>query len=161
MLLLLVGIATILALQRPLMHDAAFWDATGGRRSMARLLAIVSLCLWVAIIVAGRWIAYPIRATTGRPIWLVDTRVAHNGSAATIRLSLRISGGCENSLDYNTFTVVETIPIIAITMVVGTISIVDLRLLGFAWKGRTISTLTREILPVTGSALSLLRSEAR
>ena len=47
------------------------------------------------------------------------------------------------------FPWIESIHVLAITCVVGSIAIVDLRLLGVASKQRTISRLTAEVLPFT------------
>ena len=41
------------AVTRPLKQDAAFWDS-GPRHRVAQLLAVISLCLWAAIVFAGR-----------------------------------------------------------------------------------------------------------
>jgi hypothetical protein len=45
------------AVTQPLKRDVGFWEE-GGRRRVAQLLAVLSLCLWAAIVFAGRWIAY-------------------------------------------------------------------------------------------------------
>jgi hypothetical protein len=58
MSLLLAAACVTLALQIPLRSDPAFWEASIGRKRTAQLIAVVSLPLWVAIICAGRWIAY-------------------------------------------------------------------------------------------------------
>jgi hypothetical protein len=50
------------------------------------------------------------------------------------------------------FPLIESTHVLAITTVVGTISVVDLRLLGFTSKNRAISTLTKEVLPITWTA---------
>jgi hypothetical protein len=47
------------------------------------------------------------------------------------------------------FPWIESIHVLAITLVVGSISIVDLRLLGVVWKGRAVSRLLSEVLPLT------------
>ncbi len=44
---------------------------------------------------------------------------------------------------------------LAITLVVGSILAVDLRLVGIAWRTRSISQLTREVLPVTWCAFGV------
>jgi len=44
--------------QQGIMRDDRFWESTSRRRRNARLLAVVSLVLWVGIVFAGRWIAY-------------------------------------------------------------------------------------------------------
>lgn len=58
MLLLLVVISLTVFLQRAVHGDADFWDSTPGRRFGGKLIAVVSLALWLGIIFAGRWIAY-------------------------------------------------------------------------------------------------------
>lgn len=57
MLLIIAIIILMLAWQAPLGKDSGYWDA-GGRRTAIKLIAVVSLALWVGIICAGRWIAY-------------------------------------------------------------------------------------------------------
>src|SRR5215831_19537324 len=64
--------------------------------------------------------------------WLYDTPVA---TAIRERGSL--------------FPWIESTHVLAITLVVGSISIVDLRLLGLVWRGRAISKLLGEVLPLT------------
>jgi uncharacterized membrane protein len=47
-----------LVFQRGLRSDSQFWDRSRSRRASSRVIAAVSLVLWVGIIFAGRWIAY-------------------------------------------------------------------------------------------------------
>lgn len=47
------------------------------------------------------------------------------------------------------FPWIESIHVLSITLVVGSIAVVDLRLLGVASKGRAISRLSDEVLPLT------------
>jgi len=56
--LLVAAAAVTLACQVPLRRNASFWELSAGRRRAAVLIASVSLPLWVAILFAGRWIAY-------------------------------------------------------------------------------------------------------
>lgn len=58
MTLLIAAIAATLSYQIPLGKDRAFWEVTSSRRGVARVIAVVSLLLWVGIVFAGRWIAY-------------------------------------------------------------------------------------------------------
>jgi hypothetical protein len=60
--LLVLAAAVTLACQIPLRNEPAFWELSRGRRLVAQLIAVASLPLWVAIIFAGRWIAY-VQAT--------------------------------------------------------------------------------------------------
>jgi uncharacterized membrane protein len=50
------------------------------------------------------------------------------------------------------FTTVEVVHVFAIAMVIGTIAIVDLRLLGFASTKRPVAELSRQVLPLTWAA---------
>ena len=50
------------------------------------------------------------------------------------------------------FPTIESIHVAAITLVVGTIGIVDLRLLGLASRRRAVTRLTGEVLPITWTA---------
>jgi hypothetical protein len=53
------------------------------------------------------------------------------------------------------FPWIESIHVLAIVLVVGTISIVDLRLLGVASHNRAVSALMRDVLPYTWSAFGV------
>ncbi len=58
-MLLLIGAMIVTAvLQQPTGKDPAYWELTTGHKTAAKALAVLSLCLWVGIIFAGRWIAY-------------------------------------------------------------------------------------------------------
>ena len=58
MILILIAMVVTGALQLALKRDPAFWDATPGRARWAKVLAVASLALFVAIVFAGRLIAY-------------------------------------------------------------------------------------------------------
>jgi hypothetical protein len=47
------------------------------------------------------------------------------------------------------FPIIETTHVLAITMLVGTVAIVDLRLLGVVMKREPVSDLVKQVLPVT------------
>jgi uncharacterized membrane protein len=53
------------------------------------------------------------------------------------------------------FTTVEVVHVFAVSLVLGTIAIVDLRLLGFASPKRPFAELSRQILPFTWAAFVL------
>jgi hypothetical protein len=44
--------------QRATAKDARFWERSRARRASARLMAAISLLLWIGVVMAGRWIAY-------------------------------------------------------------------------------------------------------
>jgi hypothetical protein len=50
------------------------------------------------------------------------------------------------------FPIVETLHVMALTLVFGSISMLDLRLLGIASRSSTVSRLSREVLPWTWAA---------
>jgi hypothetical protein len=58
MALVLLAAAATLAYQMPLRGDPRFWDCAASRRRLAAVLACLTMPLWVAIVFAGRWIAY-------------------------------------------------------------------------------------------------------
>ena len=39
-------------------REAGYWELTSVRRVSARVIAAVSLVLWIGVVLAGRWIAY-------------------------------------------------------------------------------------------------------
>jgi hypothetical protein len=39
-------------------RDPDFWERSPGRRASARIIAGLSLLLWIGVVLAGRWIAY-------------------------------------------------------------------------------------------------------
>ena len=60
MVLLAIGIAVTLLFQRTVSRNAGFWDSSASAAAVIRIAAVVTLLLWFAIAVAGRWIAYRI-----------------------------------------------------------------------------------------------------
>ena len=56
--LLLAAASVTLACQLPLRRNPGFWDLSVARKRTVRLIAVASMPLWVAVIFAGRWIAY-------------------------------------------------------------------------------------------------------
>ena len=58
MMLVVLAAALTLACQIPLGRDDRFWDCSSSRRRLAGLMACLSMPLWIAIVFAGRWIAY-------------------------------------------------------------------------------------------------------
>jgi uncharacterized membrane protein len=62
MLVVAISIVTYI-LASPLKADLGYWEASAGRQAVAKLIAIASLAMVVAIIFAGRWIAYTVVLT--------------------------------------------------------------------------------------------------
>jgi hypothetical protein len=58
MVLLVLAMLSTSLLQRPAIGSSSRWDDTSKPTIAMKIIALASLCLWVAIIFAGRWIAY-------------------------------------------------------------------------------------------------------
>jgi len=56
--LLVLASGVTLACQIPMRRDAGFFERSASRRRLAGLAACLSLLLWIAVLFAGRWIAY-------------------------------------------------------------------------------------------------------
>ena len=71
--------------------------------------------------------------------WLNDT-----GPSTALRESLWV------------FPIVETIHVLAITLLAGTIAILDLRLLGVVFRGERVTTVARQVLPFVWTGFAIL-----
>jgi hypothetical protein len=60
MALLAAVIVITIVFQRTIKRNADYWDLSPARRRSARVTAILSLAMWLAIAVCGRMIAYTI-----------------------------------------------------------------------------------------------------
>ncbi len=58
MSLLVVGIALTFLVQRGVGQSDDYWESSVSRRRTARLVAAISILLWISIVSAGRWIGY-------------------------------------------------------------------------------------------------------
>ncbi len=58
--LIALAVLATLAITRPVLRDPQFWTASPARLLAGRGLALLSLGVWLAVVVAGRWIAYAI-----------------------------------------------------------------------------------------------------
>lgn len=141
--------AIALALFFYLMHrrHPGYWEQAS-RRWQARGLAIVSLGLWIMVIMAGRWIAY--LEYLQFPLWSMEAYDA--GPQPGLWLTVENWPLSQVIAATNWFPLIESIHVIAITLVVGTILWVDLRLLGVAATRYPITLLSRELVPWTWGA---------
>ena len=128
-----------------------YWEASAGRLRGARIIAAVSLVCWIGVMLGGRWIAYSEYITDPFPfpfdwealagytsfwIWLQDHPIsAHIGYTWW-------------------FPLLESIHVIAIALVVGSIATVDLRLLGLAAVRYPVSQVVRKLVPWTWAAFN-------
>ena len=147
--MLLVAVALAFAVYWMNRREHGFWEASAGRLRGARIVAAVSIMAWIGVMLGGRWIAYSEYITDPFPfpfdwealagytsfwIWLQDHPIsAHIGYTWW-------------------FPLLESIHVIAIALVVGSIMTVDLRLLGLAGVRYPVSQVTRKLIPWTWAA---------
>jgi hypothetical protein len=55
---LVPAVVIALVIYRMNRHEPGYWERTAARLLSARVMAVVSLLLWVGVVLAGRWIAY-------------------------------------------------------------------------------------------------------
>ena len=58
MSLLAVGIALTVFVQRGVRKDDDYWESSASKRRTARVVATVSVLVWISVASAGRWIGY-------------------------------------------------------------------------------------------------------
>ena len=58
MILLLLSMVLLAAFQSTLTRNLAVWEETSSGTRKVQVLAILSIAMWVAVVVLGRWIAY-------------------------------------------------------------------------------------------------------
>ncbi len=114
----------------------------------ARGLAVLSLGLWFMVLMAGRWIAY--LEYLQYPLWSMEAFDA--GPQATVWLAMENWPLSQAIAATNWFPLLESIHVIAITLVLGSILWVDLRLLGFAARQLPLNILNRQLIPWTWGA---------
>ena len=56
--MLVPAVALAFVVHRLNTREAGYWERSSGRRLSARVIAAVSLVLWIGVVLAGRWIAY-------------------------------------------------------------------------------------------------------
>ena len=147
--LLLAAVALAFVVHRMNRKEHGYWEASARRLLAARVMAAASLVFWVGVMLGGRWIAYseyitdPFEMPFDRDAlqaypsfwqWLQDHPLAQH-------------------IGYTWwFPLLESIHVIAVGLVVGSILTVDLRLLGLAALRYSVSQVTRRLVPWTWAA---------
>ena len=147
--MLLVAVALAFTVYWMNRREHGFWEASAGRLRGARIIAAVSIMAWIGVMLGGRWIAYSEYITDPFPqpfdweslqayptfwLWLQDHPISQH-------------------IGYTWwFPLLESIHVIAIGLVIGSIMTVDLRLLGLAAVRYPVSQVTRKLVPWTWAA---------
>ena len=141
--------AILLMLFFYLMHrrQQGYWEQPQ-MKWPARLIALATLLCLIIVPICGRWIAY--LEYIQYPLWsfepyIEDLEYPFWVAVENWPLSQVIAAT-------NWFPTLETIHVIAATLVVGSILFVDLRLLGLAANNYPVTTLNRELVPWSWSA---------
>jgi hypothetical protein len=150
--LLIPGVALAFALYWMNRKQDGYWEASPGRLLGARIISAASLLAWIGVMFGGRWIAYSEYITDPLPlpfdwealasytsfwVWLQDHPIsAHIGFTWW-------------------FPLLESIHVMAIALVVGSIATVDLRLLGLAAVRYPVSQVVRRLVPWTWAAFAV------
>jgi hypothetical protein len=58
MLFLFIALSIFFLFTRTAAQDPHYWEKSNQLKFLAKLLALISIALWVGIVFAGRWIAY-------------------------------------------------------------------------------------------------------
>ncbi len=128
-------------------RQAGYWEQTN-KKWPARAIAIISIGLWIMVCTGGRWIAY--LEYLEYPLWYMEPYF--DGSEYSFWVGVENWGLSQIIAATNWFPTLETIHVIAASMVVGSIAWVDLRLIGVAVTDTPISTLNRDLVRWTWGA---------
>ena len=120
-------------------------------RALCKLLALAILLLLLGVATCGRWIAY--LEYLQYPLWTMEIYDA--GPQDNLLLTIENTGLAQIIASTNWFPLLETIHVIAATLVLGSILWVDLRLLGLAAVRYPIRRLSAELVPWTWGAFAV------
>ena len=124
-------------------REQNFWQANRSRILVSRLMALFSLTAVLLVCTGGRWIAYT--EYLDFPLWYVEPY--YDGSEHPFWIMVENWGLSQVIAATNWFPTLETVHVIAASLLVGSILWVDLRLLGLAAKTYPVSVLNSELIP--------------
>ena len=161
--LLVPAVVLAFVIHRLSIRKPGYWERSPVRLVSARVIAVVSLALWVGVVLSGRWIAYSD--------YLFLLRVRNALMPFTEFWDWIQDHPLSQYIGFSYwFPLLESIHVLAISLVVGSIVWVDLRLLGVAGLTYPASRMTRELIPwtwaafcvaaVTGTGLFMTRAGA-
>ena len=146
-LLLAVGLAFVVYWMNRKQHG--YWEHSSERLWAARIIAGVSLLLWIGVLLGGRWIAYSEYITDPFEVPFVWEDLAAYPSIWQWMQDHPIS----QHIGFTWwFPLLESIHVIGIGLVVGSIMTVDLRLLGLAAVRYPVTQIAAKLLPWTWAA---------
>ena len=128
-----------------------YWQLNAKRELVARVIAVTSILLILAICTAGRWIAY--LEYIEYPLWYLEPY--HDGQELPFWDWVQNWSLSQIIASTNWFPAIETIHVIAASLMVGAILWVDLRLMGIGATKYSISDLNRELIPWAWGAFTI------
>lgn len=124
-----------------------YWEQNS-KKTLAKGMAVLSILLWIGVCTGGRWIAY--LEYLEYPLWYMEPYF--DGSEYSFWVGVENWGLSQIIAATNWFPTLETIHVIAASMVVGSLLWVDLRLLGVAAIRYPISQMNKELTRWTWGA---------
>ena len=128
-----------------------YWQLSAKRILIGRTIAILSILLILAICTAGRWIAY--LEYIEFPLWYLEPY--HDGTEQPFWEWVQNWSLSQGIASTNWFPTIETVHVIAASLMVGAILWVALRLVGIGATMYPISTLNRELIPWAWGAFAI------
>lgn len=132
-------------------REPDFWQLNPSRILVSRLIAFLSLTAVLLVCTGGRWIAYT--EYLDYPLWYIEPYF--DGTEFPFWVSVENWGISQIIAATNWFPTLETIHVIAASLLVGSILWVDLRLIGIAATAYPVSVLNRELIPWAWGAFTL------
>ncbi|MDD9890878.1 MAG: hypothetical protein OXU66_16060 [Gammaproteobacteria bacterium] len=128
-----------------------YWQINSKRIWVARGIAALSILLILTICTAGRWIAY--LEYIEYPLWYLEPY--HDGQELPLWDWVQNWSLSQIIASTNWFPTIETIHVIAASLMVGAILWVDLRLIGIGANKYSISSLNKELVPWAWGAFTI------
>lgn len=131
-------------------QQPGYWEQEQ-RKWLARIMAIISILLWLGVCTGGRWIAY--LEYLQYPLWTIEPY--YDDNLVSFWVGVENWGLSQIIAATNWFPTLETIHVIAAAMVVGSVAWMDLRLLGLTVTDTPFPVLYRELIRWTWGAFAV------
>jgi hypothetical protein len=132
-------------------RQEGYWQLNPQRIWTSRAIAVLAILALLMICTAGRWIAY--LEYIEFPLWTLEPY--YDGQDHPFWVTVENWALSQIIAGTNWFATIETIHVIAATLMLGSILWVDLRLIGIGATRYSISPLNRELVPWAWGAFAV------